>query len=65
MNFAPEDAIAKVLEKQFEVKLNNERENLSKQYSAQLLDFEKQQKEFEEKKKKKMNYSQSDYKKND
>ncbi|HEV8081462.1 MAG TPA: DUF2130 domain-containing protein [Chitinophagaceae bacterium] len=50
--FAPEDAIAKVLEKQFEIKLNSERENLSRQYSVQQLELEKQQKEFEEKKKK-------------
>ena len=50
--FAPEDAITKVLEKEFENKLNNERETLSKQFSIQQQDLEKQQKEFEEKKKK-------------
>jgi hypothetical protein len=50
--FAPEDAIAKVLEKEFETKLNKERELLSKQFSIQQQELEKQQKDFEEKKKK-------------
>ena len=50
--FAPEDAIAKVLEKEFETKLTKERETLFKQFSIQQQELEKQQKEFEEKKKK-------------
>ena len=50
--FAPEDAITKVLEKEFETKLTKEREILSKQFSIQQQELEKQQKEFEEKKKK-------------
>jgi hypothetical protein len=50
--FAPEDAIAKVLEKEFQEKLIKERETLSKQYSVQQLELEKKEKEFEEKKKK-------------
>jgi hypothetical protein len=50
--FASEDAIAKVLEKEFETKLNKEREALSKQFSSQQLELERLQKEFEEKKKK-------------
>jgi len=50
--FAPEDAIAKVLEKEFEEKLNKEKQNLSQQFSKQQQELEKQQKEFEEKKKK-------------
>ncbi len=50
--FAPEHAIAKVLEKEFETKLNQEREALIKQYSLQKHELEKQQKEFDEKKKK-------------
>lgn len=50
--FAPEDAIAKVLEKQFENKLNTEKERLSNQFAFQQRELEKQQKEFEEKKKK-------------
>lgn len=50
--FAPEDAIAKELEKEFETKLNKERETLSKQFSVQQQELEKQQREFEEKKKK-------------
>lgn len=49
--FAPEDAIAKVLEKEFEIKLKKEKENLSKQYILQQQELEKQQKDFEEKKK--------------
>ena len=48
--FAPEDAIAKVLEKEFENKLNKEKDSLSKQFLAQQKEFEKQQQEFEEKK---------------
>lgn len=50
--FAAEDAIAEVLEKDFQTKLNKERETLSKQFSIQQQELEKQQKEFEEKKKK-------------
>ena len=50
--FAPEDAIAKVLEKEFETKLNKERETLSKQFSIEKAEFGKQIKDFEEKKKK-------------
>ena len=50
--FAPEDAITKVLEKEFETKLTKEREILSKQFYIQQQELEKQQKEFEEKKKK-------------
>ncbi len=50
--FAPEDAIAKVLEKEFETKLNKEREILSKQFSIEKAEFGKQLKDFEEKKKK-------------
>ncbi|HEY8689328.1 MAG TPA: DUF2130 domain-containing protein [Chitinophagaceae bacterium] len=48
--FAPEDAITKVLEKEFETKLTKERETLSKQFSIQQQELEKQQREFEEKK---------------
>jgi len=47
--FAPEDAITKVLEKEFETKLTKERETLSKQFSIQQQELEKQQREFEEK----------------
>lgn len=50
--FAPEDAIAKELEKEFETRLNKERETLSIQFSIQHKELEKQQKDFEEKKKK-------------
>lgn len=50
--FAPEDAIAKELEKEFETKLDKEREALSKQFFAQQKELEKQQTEFDEKKKK-------------
>ncbi|CAN5251880.1 DUF2130 domain-containing protein [soil metagenome] len=48
--FAPEDAIAKVLEKQFESKLLKEKQALSEQFSARQAELEKQQQEFEEKK---------------
>ncbi len=48
--FAPEDAIARVLEKEFEVKLNLEKQNLSKQFSLEKNELEKQKSEFEEKK---------------
>ncbi|MEJ7673662.1 MAG: hypothetical protein WKF59_13400 [Chitinophagaceae bacterium] len=51
--FAPEDAIAKVLEKEFETKLNKEKETLSKQFSIEKAEFGKQQKDFEEKEKRK------------
>ncbi len=50
--FAPEDAIAQELEKEFETKLNKERETLSKQFLTQQEELKKQQREFEEKKKK-------------
>jgi len=53
--FAPEDAIAKVLEKEFETKLNKERETLSKQFSIEKAEFGIQIKDFEEKKKKENN----------
>jgi hypothetical protein len=50
--FAPEDAIAKELEKEYAGKLNKERENLNRQFSLRQEDLERQQKEFEDKKKK-------------
>ena len=53
--FAPEDAIAKVLEKEFETKLNIERETLLKQFSIEKAEFGIQIKDFEEKKKKENN----------
>jgi len=49
--FAPEDAIAKELQKDFETKLKKEKDTLSKQFSIQQLELEKLQREFEEKKK--------------
>ncbi|MEO8415195.1 MAG: DUF2130 domain-containing protein [Ginsengibacter sp.] len=50
--FAPEDAIAKSLEKEYEEKINQERQKLGKQFSEQQKIFEDQQKEFEKKKEK-------------
>jgi len=50
--FAPEDAIAKSLEKEYEEKFNNDRQKLLKQFSDQQKIFEDQQKEFEKKKEK-------------
>ena len=50
--FDSEEAIAKVLEKEFSLKLQKEKETLSKQFSIQQKQLEDQQKEFEEKKKK-------------
>ncbi len=50
--FAPEDAIAKSLEKEFEEKLNMERQRLGKQFSEQERILEEQRKEFEKKKEK-------------
>ena len=50
--FAPEEALAKELEKEFETKLNTEREALSRQFSIQQQELEKQRKEFEGKKEK-------------
>src|SRR6185437_10523587 len=48
--FAPEDAIAKSLEKEYEEKFNNDRQKLLKQFSDQQKIFEDQQKDFEKKK---------------
>jgi len=50
--FAPEDAIAKSLEKEYQEKFNNDRQKLVKQFSDQQKTLEDQQKEFEKKKEK-------------
>ncbi|MEO6405683.1 MAG: DUF2130 domain-containing protein [Ferruginibacter sp.] len=50
--FAPEDAIAKSLEKDFEEKLNRERQKLQHQLATQEADLQTQKKEFEQKKEK-------------
>ena len=50
--FAPEDAIAKSLEKEYEVKLNADRQKLLKQFSDQQKILEDQQRDFEKKKEK-------------
>ncbi len=50
--FAPEDAIAKSLEKEYEIKLNADRQKLLKQFSDQQKILEDQQKDFEKKKEK-------------
>ena len=50
--FAPEDAIAKSLEKEYQEKFNNDRQKLLKQFSDQQKILEDQQKEFEKKKEK-------------
>jgi hypothetical protein len=48
--FAPEDAIAKSLEKEYAEKFNSDRQKLVKQFSDQQKDLEEQQKDFEKKK---------------
>lgn len=48
--FAPEDAIAKSLEKEYEEKFNNDRQKFLKQFSEQQKALEEQRKEFEKKK---------------
>jgi hypothetical protein len=48
--FAPEDAIAQSLEKEYQEKFNNDRQKLLKQFSDQQKILEEQQKEFEKKK---------------
>ncbi|MDQ2721574.1 MAG: DUF2130 domain-containing protein [Bacteroidota bacterium] len=48
--FAPEDAIAKTLEKEYHEKLNIDRQKLSKQFADQQKILEEQQKDFEKKK---------------
>jgi hypothetical protein len=50
--FAPEDAIAKSLEKEYEEKLNKERQKLGKHFLEQEKLLEDQRKEFEKKKEK-------------
>jgi len=50
--FAPEDAIAKTLEKEYEQKLNSDRQKLQKQFAEQQKILEEQQKDFEKKKEK-------------
>ncbi|MDQ2864206.1 MAG: DUF2130 domain-containing protein [Bacteroidota bacterium] len=48
--FAPEDAIAKSLEKEYAEKFNSDRQKLLKQFSDQQKTLEEQQKDFEKKK---------------
>jgi len=48
--FAPEDAIAKTLEKEFQEKINAERQKLRQQVSEQEAELENQRREFEKKK---------------
>jgi len=48
--FAPEDAIAKSLEKEYKEKFNNDRQKLLKQFAEQQKTLEEQQKEFEKNK---------------
>jgi hypothetical protein len=50
--FAPEDAIAKSLEKEYEEKFNVDRQKLLKQFSEQQQILEQQQKDFQKKKEK-------------
>ncbi len=50
--FVAEEAISKSLEKQYEEKLNNERQKLLKQFADQHKNLEEQQREFEKKKEK-------------
>jgi hypothetical protein len=50
--FAPEEAIAKSLEREYEDRLNRERQKLGKQFSEQEKLLEEQRKEFERKKEK-------------
>jgi hypothetical protein len=50
--FAPEDAIAKSLEKEYEEKFNADRQKLLKQFSEQQQILEQQKKDFEKKKEK-------------
>ena len=50
--FAPEDAIAKSLEKEFQEKFNNDRQQLMKQFAGQQSALEEQKREFEKKKEK-------------
>ncbi|MEO8763258.1 MAG: DUF2130 domain-containing protein [Ginsengibacter sp.] len=50
--FAPEDAIARELEKEYANKLKTDRDSLSKQFSLQQQELAIQQSEFDEKKKK-------------
>ena len=50
--FAPEDAIAKTLEKEYQQRFNQDRQKLIEQFSAQQRLLHDQQKEFEKKKEK-------------
>lgn len=50
--FAPEDAISRSLEKEYEQKFNNDRQQLLNQFSQKQKELEQQQKEFEKKKEK-------------
>ncbi|HEY9343465.1 MAG TPA: DUF2130 domain-containing protein [Hanamia sp.] len=50
--FAPEDAIAKSLEKEYQEKFDNDRQKLMKQFSEQEKTLEEQKREFEKKKEK-------------
>jgi hypothetical protein len=48
--FAPEDAISRSLEKEYEQKFNNQRQQLLNQFLQRQKELEQQQKEFEKKK---------------
>jgi len=50
--FAPEDAIAKSLEKEYELKFNRDRQQLLSQFSQRQKELDQLQKEFEKKKEK-------------
>ena len=50
--FAPQEAIAQALEKEYHEKLNQDRKRLSEQFSAQQKQLQQQQQEFEKKKEK-------------
>lgn len=50
--FAPEDAIAKSLEKEYKEKLNSDRQKLQQQFDQQQKMLDEQQREFEKKKEK-------------
>ena len=50
--FAPQEAIAQALEKEYQEKFNQDRKRLTDQFSAQQKQFQQQQQDFEKKKEK-------------
>ena len=57
--FAPEDAIARVLEKEYQQKFEHDRQKLAMQFAAQAKELEQKMLDFEKRRKERINSSWS------